>query len=146
MTKEARIPEALTERDRQRDPRYAGQGDTTVAETLAVGDKVLFPETKWRWTVRAKGDRYVILTQPLNPQRTVIYTAIDLALGIRGTDDCVGPGLGYETEDQIENALVKLESGEFTISVRNNVKLQITEPANKTRGASLAKPNPKETP
>jgi hypothetical protein len=97
------------------------------ARSLDVGNRVrFFGESQARFKVSARGDRYIILTKPFNPRKTVLYTVIDLELGIRGTDDCLG-SLGYESEEQIERALRLLEAGEFEISVRNNVSLRIAD-------------------
>lgn len=72
---------------------------------LAVGDKVKFRNGVRRWTVRGvtRAGRFVILTQPFNPQRTVLYTVVDFDWGIRGRDNYYG--LGYETDGDIVNAL-----------------------------------------
>lgn len=118
-----------------RDSRYASRGATAEidrARSLLVGDRVAFHgERQARWKVRACGERYVVLTKPFNnfgrTDRSYgrhHYTVIDLAEGIRGTDDCVG-SLGYESDEEIEHALGRMESGDFEISVRNNVTLDI---------------------
>ena len=56
---------------------------------LAVGEKVKFRNGVRRWTVRGvtRAGRFVILTQPFNPQRTVLYTVVDFDWGIRGRDN-----------------------------------------------------------
>lgn len=119
-----------------RDPRCAPAGEPAsieLASALKTGDRVRFEgEKQARWKVRARGERYVILTKPFNNfgrERRYgkhHYTVIDLELGIRGTDNCVG-SLGYETEEQIAHALERLESGDFEISVRNNVRLTVRD-------------------
>jgi hypothetical protein len=97
-----------------------------TARMLLVGDKVRFREGRSSWTVRARDHRYIICTQPFNLRHTVLYTVIDLELGIRGTDDF--GGLGYETEEQITEAMSKFSTPHFgaEISRRNNVSLAIT--------------------
>lgn len=112
----------------RRDTRYAFEGDTSEAEKLAVGDRVWLAGTRRAWNVRARTERYVICTQPFNLKRTVLYTVIDLALGIRGTDNY--GGLGYDTDEEIARAAhlfsergIRTEYAE--ISVRNNVKLVV---------------------
>jgi hypothetical protein len=107
-----------------RDRRYATAGETETSAGLAAGDRVWLGGKKQPWTVRARGSRYIICTKPFNPKRSVLYTIIDLELGIRGTDDCVG-SLGYETDVEIAEAMRLLEAGEFEISVRNNVTLDV---------------------
>jgi hypothetical protein len=123
-----------TVEQQRRDPRLAGAGpDESVeaASVLNLGDRVRFgDEKRARFKVRAKGDRYVILTYPFHMKEkwrgNVVYTVIDLELGIRGTDDAIG-SLGYETDEAIARAHGLLESGEFEISVRNNVTLDIAD-------------------
>jgi hypothetical protein len=72
---------------------------------LAVGDKVKLRNGVRRWTVRGvtRAGRFVILTQPFNPQRTVLYTIVDFDWGIRGRDNYYG--LGYETDNDVTAAL-----------------------------------------
>lgn len=72
---------------------------------LEVGDKVLLATHKRPWTVRGvtNGGRFVILTKPHNPLRTVVYTVIDFDRGVRGKDDHYG--LGYETDEQVASVV-----------------------------------------
>lgn len=74
---------------------------------LALGDSVQFAESKRWWKVRAVSDRFVVLTSPFNLQRTVLYSIIDWERGVRGPDDHYG--VGYEAEDQIADALRRLQ-------------------------------------
>jgi hypothetical protein len=107
----------------RRDPRYAFPGDPTQAEALNVGDRVWLSTHKRAWTVRARDERYVVLTQPFNPKRTVTYTVIDLELGIRGTSDCWGSG--FESDEDVARSMKLFADGTAEISVRNNVTLDI---------------------
>lgn len=79
---------------------------------LNVGDRVKLGATKRQWTVRGvtAGGRFAILTQPFNPKRTVLYTVIDFKRGVRGKDDHYG--LGYETDEQIDDALKMFQNTE----------------------------------
>lgn len=72
---------------------------------LKVGDKVNLASSKRAWTVRGVTDRgrFVILTQPFNVRRTVLYTVIDFDRGIRGRDNYYG--LGYESDADVAAAL-----------------------------------------
>lgn len=79
--------------------------------------------TKRLWNVRARGDRYIILTQPFNPRRSFIYTVIDLNRGIRGPHNSYGHPI--TTEEEIATAIAALESGEIEISRRRAVTLDI---------------------
>lgn len=122
------------EETRRRYPRMAPRGPLTsiaTAAALKVGERVKFAgESRARFKVRAKGDRYIILTYPFHQKEKwrgkSVYTVIDLYHGIRGTDDAVG-SLGYEDDAQIAYALKRLEDDDFQISVRNNVTLAILE-------------------
>lgn len=73
--------------------------------TMTVGDKVLLATHKRPWTVRGvtRGGRFVVLTKPHNPMRTVLYSVIDFDRGVRGRDDHYG--LGYESDEQIAAAI-----------------------------------------
>lgn len=80
--------------------------------TLAVGDQVKLRNGVRRWTVRgvtATG-RFVILTQPFNLQRTVLYTVVDFDRGIRGRDNYYG--LGYESDEDVAAALHEFQHTE----------------------------------
>lgn len=79
---------------------------------LVPGDKVKLADTVSKWTVRAvtKHGRFVILTQPFNLKRTVLYTVIDFDRGVRGRDDMYG--VGYETDDNIARAIHQFQHTE----------------------------------
>lgn len=114
-----------------RDPRYAPAGEPGVLERaggLKVGDRVRFnSEGQARFKVRARGDRFLILTKAFNlhPRAKCLYTVISLDQGIRGTHDSYGHGC--EGEEEIARTLAALESGEIEMSVRNNVTLAIAD-------------------
>lgn len=79
---------------------------------LQAGDKVALSDTKRKWTVRGvtRAGRFVILTQPFNLKRTVLYTVIDFDRGVRGRDDMYG--VGYETDEDIASALHQFQHTE----------------------------------
>lgn len=89
-----------------------------------VGDKVYLPNEKRPYTVQARNDRYIICTKPYNPKRTVMYFIIDLVRKVRGTDNLVF-SYGYETKEQCEKNLERLEKEEMEVSYRNVVPLDI---------------------
>jgi len=89
---------------------------------MKKGGRVQFFEEKTPYKVRAVGERYAVCTRPFNLQRTVIYSVIDFKMNIRGTENLVF-GMGAETDEQCEEMLQRLESGESEISHRNNVPL-----------------------
>jgi hypothetical protein len=112
---------------------------TTVSD-LRLGDRVTFREEKRPYTVRAAvpGGRFFILTKPFNVQRTVLYTIIDRggrmrgvvqwpgdpAYGVRGPDDRVF-GMGYETQQEIDERAAELAAGEIEVSMRRRITTQI---------------------
>lgn len=106
------------------EPQLPAAGDVTEARHLTLGDRVTFADNDNRWTVRARGDRYVICTYTAAEEfAETNYTVIDLKAGIRGTDYF---GInGYEEPDQIEQALRYFERGEEAIAVRTAVTLRI---------------------
>lgn len=91
---------------------------------LEEGSKVWFREEVRPYTVKASNDRYAICTKPFNLKKTVLYTIVDLKEGVRGSDDLIFC-MGYETQDEINNALKRLKDGEMEISHRNRVELRI---------------------
>ena len=100
-----------------------------------VGSAVAFAAESHPFTVRAvsRNRRWVICTRPfLAADRgefpdaddfMVIYTVIDWDSGVRGPDDY--HGLGYETPEQIAQALEMFETGDAEISVRSDVYLDV---------------------
>jgi hypothetical protein len=89
-----------------------------------VGDKVRFAEEKLAYTVQARSERFLVCTKPFNPKRTVLYTVVDLAQSIRGTENLIF-GLGAETREQCEQMLARLEAGKTEVSYRNRVPLKL---------------------
>jgi hypothetical protein len=90
--------------------------------TLAAGDQAKLRNGVRRWTVRGvtTAGRFVILTQPFNLQRTVLYTIVDFDWGIRGRDNFYG--LGYETDGQVAAALHEFqhtEAGDTRVGTRD---------------------------
>ena len=79
--------------------------EVTPRPVLEPGDKVKLADTKRKWTVQGVTNRgrFVILTQPFNLKRTVLYTVIDFDRGVRGRDDMYG--IGYENDDDIAAAV-----------------------------------------
>ena len=97
-----------------------------AAKALCVDDRVRFRgEKQARFKVRARGNRFIILTKPFNARHTCIYTVIDVERGIRGTDNY--GGLGYDTPEEITEAVDLFNRGEARVSVRNNVSLDIRD-------------------
>lgn len=94
-------------------------------QNLKVGDKIKFESDKRKFTIKAKSDRYFICTKPFNLQQTVLYTIIDLERLVRGTNNLIFNGYDYEVQEDIDECLKDLESGNIEVSHRNCVKLDI---------------------
>jgi hypothetical protein len=96
---------------------------------LRVGDRVRFRDETYRvwWTVRAVSPdgRWAILTKPDNLRHSVLYTIVDFDDGVRGPDNY--GGLGYETPEQIADAMERFVTGDAEVSVRYDVPLHIVE-------------------
>lgn len=88
--------------------------------------KVKFKEEKQVYTVRAANERFAICTKPLNLAHTVLYTIIDWAQQIRGTENLVF-GFGAETDEQCAAMLERLTTGDTQVSHRNRVPLRIEQ-------------------
>ncbi len=96
--------------------------------TLAqkVGDRIFFKEEKRPYRVRACNDRFLICTKPYNPRHTVLYTIVDLKNGIRGAENLIFCA-GFESDQDCNEALERLVSGETEISRRNRTDVHITK-------------------
>ena len=84
---------------------------------MKIGDKIKFEGEKQRYTVQALDERYIIATKPFNPQRTVLYTIVDLQRKERGPDNLVFSH-GYETQKDCEENLKRLQEGQMEVSYR----------------------------
>lgn len=93
---------------------------------VQVGDHVHFAEERQRYTVRAisTNRRWMICTKPFNLQRTVIYCVVDRVEQRRGPDDLVF-SFGYETDEEIADALDGFENRGREVSVRRDVRLNV---------------------
>ena len=91
---------------------------------VSVGDKVYVPTDKRPYTVRARDDRYIICTKPMNIYHTVVYFIIDLVDRWRAPDDRVFCS-GYETDEDCAERLRELQSGTIGLSRRRGIPLDI---------------------
>lgn len=57
--------------------------------SVKVGDKITFSSEKRAYTVQAATKRFIVCTKPFNARKTVLYTAIDLARNVRGTENLI---------------------------------------------------------
>lgn len=91
---------------------------------IDVNKKIYFNGERQGYTIRAYNERFLVCTKPFNLRGTVVYSIVDLAKGIRGTENLVF-GMGAETDWQCWEMLHRLESGESKISHRNFTDLKI---------------------
>lgn len=91
---------------------------------MKVGDKFKVDADRQRFTVRATGARFAVMTKPFNAQRTYLYTITDLERGVRGPCDLIfGPPSDLSTQGGAEDALKMLDAGEMGVSRRRCVAL-----------------------
>lgn len=107
-------------------PPTAATQTIAVKVVIRVGDKVQFEGSKRWWKVRAVSDdgTFAILTSPFNLQKTVHYTIIDNARGVRGPDDRIFSS-GYESDDEVNERLRELVAGEIAVSKRTSKFVQL---------------------
>lgn len=101
---------------------------------LTPGLRVQFQEEKQAYTVQAANSQFAICTKPFNAQKTVLYTIIDWAKGIRGPEGVVFSG-GAETPAQCRAMLKRLTIGQpdptggpwfrTQVSHRNRIRLRL---------------------
>lgn len=89
---------------------------------VEIGDKVYIPNEKRPYRVKARDERYIICTKPCFD--TVLYFIIDLVDKWRAPDDRVFC-FGYETDDDCQERLKQLQTGEIGLSVRRGIPLDI---------------------
>lgn len=94
---------------------------------LVVGDKVKICSEKQRYTVRAVGSEFAILTKPFNARKTFLYTVVDSMEGVRGHFGKWGPPEELDTRDGAEKTLIELESGRLQLTFRNVIDLTDSE-------------------
>lgn len=95
-----------------------------ITTAMLLGAKVKFAEEKQRFTIRAVNVAFAVCTKPFNAKKTVLYTIIDWELNIRGTENLI-LGMGAETDEECEEMLNRLTTGESEVSHRNNIPLKI---------------------
>jgi hypothetical protein len=91
---------------------------------VEIGDKVYVPNEKKPYKVRARDDRYIICTKPLNIHHTVLYFIIDLVDKWRAPDNMVFC-FGYETDEDCQARLRDLQDGTIELSRRRGIPLDI---------------------
>jgi hypothetical protein len=95
-------------------------------DSAPVGTRIRFEGDRMPYTVQARDERFLICTRPFAPQRTVLYTVVDLEQGVRGPDDRIF-GQGYETRAECRDRLHDLRRGNAAVSRRRGVPLRVAE-------------------
>lgn len=92
------------------------------------GTRIYFAEEKAPYKIRARNGRYLVCTKPFNLRKTVIYTLVDLAEEIRGTENLVF-GMGAETDADCLAMIKRTEGdtdfGATEVSHRNRIPLRV---------------------
>lgn len=94
---------------------------------IKKGTKVFVAPEKRPYTAKAVNDRFIIMTKPFNPKNTVLYTIVDKKNEVRSTNNLVFNMYDYKVQEDIDECLKDLESGETELSRRNMVKLDIVK-------------------
>ena len=91
---------------------------------VEVGDKVYIPNQKRPYRVRARDDRYIICTKPINLYHMVLYFIVDLVDKWRAPDNMIFC-FGYETNEDCRDRLKDLQDGTIELSRRRGIPLDI---------------------
>lgn len=97
-----------------------------------VGGKIKFQSEARPYTVRARSERFLICTKPFNIRHTTVYTIVDRERQVRGRENLIF-GMGFETDDECMEALVRLEGGETQVSHRHCIPLDLPHAAEDER-------------
>lgn len=93
---------------------------------IPVGAKIWFYGEKQGYTVRASNVAFCVCTKPFNVQKTVLYTIIDWERGERNYENLVF-GMGAETDEECQEMLDRLTTGESEVSYRHPAKIDIVK-------------------
>lgn len=111
---------------------YSDQADINIinyCKSLKVGDKIKFISEKQRYTIQGKTDRYIVCTKPFNARKTYLYSVIDLERYVRGRVSLIfGLINDVNTPNKAAECLKDLESGEYEVSHRHCIKLDVELP------------------
>lgn len=91
-----------------------------------VGAKLWFKGEKQGYTVRASDCTFAVCTKPFNARKTTLYTIVDWEQGIQGAENLVF-GMGAETDQECEEMLQRLSSGESEVSGRRYTAIKLVK-------------------
>lgn len=92
---------------------------------MKLGQKIYFNGEKQPMKVKALTERFAIVTKPFNPQRTVIYSILDFKEQKKAPNNLVFNIYDYAIQEDIDECMKDLLSGECELSRRNSVDLNI---------------------
>lgn len=97
---------------------------------MQVGDKIKMDSERQRYTVQAFDERFVIMTKPLNVQKTYLYTIADLKEQRRGPIGLVFGLPGHvDTPVGARVVLDMMRAESWGVSHRKSVPLEPNEAA-----------------
>jgi len=96
-----------------------------LEKTLKVGDKIYFVNENRPMVIKARTERYAIVTKPFNLQKTVLYSIIDFQNQKKAPNNMVFNSYDYKNQADIERCLLDLESGKIELSRRHGIDLDI---------------------
>ncbi len=108
-------------------------------DTIEVGDKVYFESQKSPMTVKARSERYAILTEPFYRQKTVYYSIIDFLNQWKAPNNLVFNIYDYEDQESIDECLHDLMTGKIELSQRRGCKVDIDWEKTQARKAKVSK-------
>lgn len=94
-------------------------------DDLKVGDKVYFLSQTSPMTLKARSQRYLILTEPFYRNKTVYYSIVDLDNQWKAPNDRIVNPYNYEEQADIDECLHDLILGKVELSKKRGVKLNI---------------------
>ncbi|NRU52494.1 hypothetical protein [Clostridium beijerinckii] len=90
--------------------------DLDEFKTLKLGDKIYWKNEKKGYTIKAKDERYIIVTKKLFGK--LYYSILDLEKGICSTNDYVFNPYDYDNQEEIDKSLIDLNKEEYHLSKR----------------------------
>ncbi len=91
--------------------------------SLEKGDKVYFLSQKSPMTLKARNERYLILTEPFYRAKSVYYSIVDLKEQWKAPNNLLENKYDYEDQADIERCLEDLISGKIELSRRRGCKV-----------------------
>lgn len=94
-------------------------------EQIEKGDKVYFYSQKSPMTVKARSQRYLILTEPFYRNKTVYHSIVDFEKNWKAPNDRIVNPYNYEVQADIDECLVDIMTGKIGLSQKRGVSIDI---------------------